>query len=108
MLFHRRKVRSFRLHSVTGASRCRLELVLLSILLGRQLSAGRLAIQIGSGTIVERGVDVDPDLGFWISLISRGCWSFRHSKINQHAIEKTEFRLSGNMRLLMSRCRIAA
>ena len=57
---------------VTGFAVGRLELVELGAALAGESALGRLAVKIGSGAVVERSVQIDPDLGVGIAVVL-GC-----------------------------------
>ena len=54
---------------IASLARRRLKLVLLRIPLSSQLAAFRLAIQIGARTIIERGMEIHPNLSLGVTNI---------------------------------------
>src|SRR5450755_2017826 len=71
--------------SVTGLAVGGLELVELRAALGGDSAFGSLAVEVGSGAVVERGVQIDPDLGIGIAVILGRGRRFGQAQADEHA-----------------------
>src|SRR5580658_6345721 len=83
--------------SLTGRAIGGFELILLRIPLGGQLALRRLLVKIGTGAVIERSLQVDPNLDIGIALVLRSIWRLRQPKTSQELVERREICVGGRL-----------
>src|SRR5580704_10026663 len=76
-----------RARSVACFTRRRFKLIQLRIMLAGEPAFLRFAVEVGARTIVERCVQVNPDLNIGIALVWGSLWRFGEAEANQKLVE---------------------
>src|SRR5208282_6719120 len=66
-----------------------LELIDLRVAFRCELASISLAVEVGAWTVVERGVDINPDHGIGVACVHRSCGGFRQVECHQHFFKQT-------------------